>query len=213
MLQKIEELAPRPGSADEFVAEQPPDADPEPGIGEIHHQQRQQKRRSRHAHEADKGEQIIEKRVLPHRRINADGDGNHPGAQNGDQGNQNGQAQALPDQGAHGLVQLERLAEISPDNPADPLPILHRVRLIQAVTLPQTGHLGFVDLLAGLLHLRHPTGQKIPRGQLNQNKGNDADQQQSRDHDQHPPYDVGQHDALPDSICLMGPRRDKTARD
>ncbi len=168
-------LCPGPRRQRKLRRKQPTDADVEQPQPEIHDDQCQQEVRQRKPDEADKGEYVITDRILPHCRIDADRQSQPPGHDNRAQRQDHRQPQPIADDLGYRTPIFEGLAEIPPNNMAQPFEILHKERLIQTIGMAQRIRLGRRDRRADGRRLSDIGIDEITWRQLKDDEGDDGD--------------------------------------
>ena len=175
VLAQVPEARQAPRRVQVFRGEQPADAGAEIGEGEVHHHQGQQEAGHRQADEADEGEHVIRDGVLPHRRVDADRDGQNPGENDRREGQQGGQQEAVADHLHDRPLPFHGDAEIALQHEPYPSGVLRVQGLVEAVLDAQV--LGF--LLRHQRARRHELGDVggdvVPRRQLDDGEGDHRD--------------------------------------
>ena len=85
---------------------------------------REQEIRRRQADKTKQGQAVIPPTVLVGGGVDADGESDGPGEDNGDHGDEDSQQDAVADHCAHRQVVLKRITPVAVKKPADPVGVL-----------------------------------------------------------------------------------------
>jgi hypothetical protein len=112
-----------------------------PGVVDVDEENLQHERepedRHRKAEEADRGEGVVEDRVLPDRRVDAHGDPEEDGDRLGDDDELRRVAHRARDVGPDRLQRDEGLAELLREDGLDPVEVANDHRLVQVVLVDE----------------------------------------------------------------------------
>ncbi|MNY23358.1 hypothetical protein D3C86_1570220 [compost metagenome] len=142
------ELRPAHRLAQIFPVHQVADGDAEPDIGEIHQDQRQHEIGNGDAEQAEEGEPVVTPAVFVRGGIDADWKSEDPGDDDGDEGHQNRQPQAVSNHIADRQLIFEGITEITDEHAGRPAEIADRCRLIEAIADAQLLDFGKVRRFA-----------------------------------------------------------------
>src|SRR3546814_5078204 len=81
---------------------------------------------------AEEGRRVVTGRVLPDRRVDADGEGDDVGEQRGRQRQDGGEPEAVADDVGYRQLELEGIAEVALQQAEQPQPVLLDHRLVEA---------------------------------------------------------------------------------
>ena len=164
MLAEVPHLGRAPGRILELHGEQAADIGVEEGEAQVEQHQREQEVGHGEADEAHERGGVVADGILPDRGIDADGQGQHPGEEQGGDRDHHRQPQAVSDHLGHGPLPLHGHAEVALGDQLDPLVILDVDGLTQAVLDPQILRLLLGDDAAGGGHLGDVRGDIVPWG-------------------------------------------------
>ena len=154
-------------------------------------QQGEPEGRHRVAEEAERGERVVEERVLPDRREDPDGDAEDDRHRLREDDQLRGVPERPRDVGPQRLERRQRPAELVGEHVLDPEPVAHRDRAVQVVLQEEV-----VERVRGEARVR-AQGHRRVACQRHEREA------QERRHDQHrnavedPPDDVGDHGSAP----------------
>ena len=140
--------------------------------------------------------------VLARRGVDADREGDRPGKENHREVEDEREKEAIAHDVLHRHVVLEGPAEIALQQAgkaalarpqADPHRVLLDERLVEAVLLAQEVDFLERGAVALALQLGDLVREEVPRRQLDDREGDEADHEQRRDHDQQAVERVAQH--------------------
>src|SRR5690606_33302449 len=112
----------------------------------------------------------------------ADGNGDGPGNKAGEEGDEDCQPEPFADQFFDWTLVQERHAWIAAQQVAEPVEVLQVDRLVQVVRFPQLLDLFLVDRLTRFFEGGDVGGEIISWRKLDDDKRNQRDHEQSRDH-------------------------------
>lgn len=170
-----------------FLVHQVADRSPKPDVGEIHEDQGQHEIRDRDADEPDERQAVIAPAILVRGGIEADREGDDPGEDDGDEGDEDREPQAVADDVTHRQFVLEGVTEIALEHSRHPVDVTQERRLVEAILLPQRLNLLHVDAFALRPDLGDVALEIIARRQLDDGEDKRGNNEERRDHDRNAP--------------------------
>ena len=187
-------LAMDSGLLGEFGRHQSTHIHVQPGKADPHQNKGQKEIRDALAEKPEHCEHIIEDRILTRRRVDADGNGDDPGEDQRQRGQNEGDAQAPPNQIGHRSIPVKGLAEIAvEDDVGDPAPILQEDRVVQPELRPQDLFLLDRDEVPLIAHFGNHGGDVVARRKLNDDEGYERHRDEGRNCPQGAFEDVVEH--------------------
>ncbi|MNT38571.1 hypothetical protein D3C72_1747730 [compost metagenome] len=129
--------------------------------------------------------------------VDADGEGDQPGEDDGDEGDEDRQPEPVADDGADGQLVFEGIAEIALQHTGEPMDISQQRRLIEAIFLPQRFDLLHVDAFALRPDLCDIALEIVAGRQLDDGEDERRNDEQGRNHRRDTPENISQHVSLP----------------
>ena len=167
MPEQILEFRPAPGRIEVCGGEKPTHIGIEVLEADVQHGEREQKVWHRQPDEPEKGEQVVENRVLADRRVDADGQGQQPRKDECRERHGQRQWQSVANHLHDGPVVLHRHAEVALRDQPDPAQILDVHGLVEPVLRAQVGRLLRRDDGARSGELRNVGVHVVARREMN----------------------------------------------
>ncbi|MFK4519979.1 hypothetical protein ABIF20_007344 [Bradyrhizobium japonicum] len=156
-------------------------------------QQAEPERGQRQAAEADDAQRVVEPRALLHRADDTERNADRCREQQRQPGEPRGDRDPRQDLLKRGLLRNIGVAEIAAQKAADPVPVLHHQRLVDAELLLQIGLVGEIDVAGrGKQDVDDVAGHDAQ-----QEEDDDRDPEQGHEHQEQAPHQIGKHASPP----------------